>query len=73
MDFTPHPKLKNNIVPESSNGDAFVTEKNEWKDSHHPFSILLMPRSLLIFNDDAYSGKCLYIDVLVVSLVYNHN
>ncbi|KAH9733730.1 Fe2OG dioxygenase domain-containing protein [Citrus sinensis] len=57
MDFTPHPKLKNNIIPESSNGDAFVTEKNEWKDSHHPFSILLMPRSLLIFKDDAYSGK----------------
>ena len=55
MDFTPHSRLK-------SCADQ-LTEKVDDKDSNgtthhpHPFSILLMPRSLLIFKDEAYSGK----------------
>lgn len=55
MDFTPHSRLK-------SCADE-LTENIDDKDSNgtthqpHPFSILLMPRSLLIFKDEAYSGK----------------
>ncbi|KAA0025211.1 hypothetical protein IC582_018724 [Cucumis melo] len=54
MDFTPHSRLK-------SCADE-LTENIDDKDSNgtthqpHPFSILLMPRSLLIFKDEAYSG-----------------
>ncbi|KAK0602954.1 hypothetical protein LWI29_038478 [Acer saccharum] len=64
MDFTPHSRLrtstdtsKNNVDGTSSGGEAFVTETEEWIDNHHPFSVLLMPCSLLIFKDDAYAGK----------------
>ncbi|KAJ0043109.1 hypothetical protein Pint_18820 [Pistacia integerrima] len=62
MDFTPHSKfrlstsaLKNTVDDKNSNGEVFETD--QWKDNHHPFSVLLMPCSLLIFKDDAYSGK----------------
>ncbi|KAJ4721803.1 alpha-ketoglutarate-dependent dioxygenase alkB-like 6-like [Melia azedarach] len=55
MEFTPHSKLKKDVDEQTSNGEAFVTETNEWKENHHPFSILLMPCSLLIFKDNAYS------------------
>ncbi|KAJ0080353.1 hypothetical protein Patl1_24678 [Pistacia atlantica] len=61
MDFT-HSKfrlstsaLKNTVDDNNSNGEVLKTD--QWKDNHHPFSILLMPCSLLIFKDDAYSGK----------------
>ncbi|KAL5783780.1 hypothetical protein ACOSP7_008809 [Xanthoceras sorbifolium] len=64
MDFTPHSKLrtstdtsKNDVDCRSSGGQPFVPETDELIDNHRPFSILLMPRSLLIFKDDAYSGK----------------
>ncbi|XP_031260025.1 alpha-ketoglutarate-dependent dioxygenase alkB homolog 6-like [Pistacia vera] len=59
MDFT-HSKfrlstsaLKNTVDDKNSNGEVFETD--QWKDNHHPFSVLLMPCSLLIFKDDAYS------------------
>ncbi|KAL4297707.1 hypothetical protein GQ457_12G003720 [Hibiscus cannabinus] len=48
MDFTPHSRLdscKNTLTD------------NNGAEKHRPFSALLMPRSLLIFKDDAYSGK----------------
>ncbi|GMI95967.1 AlkB homolog 6 [Hibiscus trionum] len=48
MDFTPHSRLDS---CKNTSTDNNGTEK------HHPFSVLLMPRSLLIFKDDAYSGK----------------
>lgn len=65
MDFTPHSRLKSckstlseNVEDKSSNVEAVAIEENDGMDDHHlPFSILLMPRSLLIFKDDAYSGK----------------
>lgn len=62
MDFTPHSKfrldtseLKNTVDTNNSNEEVFDTD--QWKDNHHPFSVLLMPRSLLIFKDNAYLGK----------------
>lgn len=62
MDFTPHPSLNNSAETSGNNIDdktlkpAYMTmnsreELNEYK----PFSVLLMPRSLLIFKDKAYS------------------
>ncbi|XVE90734.1 hypothetical protein DITRI_Ditri20bG0101000 [Diplodiscus trichospermus] len=66
MDFTPHSRLKscestlkNNVGDETSDVGAVSIEANKGMDNHHPFSVLLMPRSLLIFKDDAYSGKLL--------------
>lgn len=62
MNFTPHPTLKvcsntfkDNIENQCSSGECFLNKAGEWKDNHHPFSVLLMPRSLVIFKDDAYS------------------
>ncbi|XP_059659503.1 alkylated DNA repair protein ALKBH6 homolog isoform X2 [Cornus florida] len=53
MDFTPHSslslctnQLRNSVEDKISDGAS---------DNHHPFSLLLMPRSLLIFKDEAYS------------------
>lgn len=61
MDFTPHSSLQlctntltNNVDDKLSDG-AFDGETEKWLDDHHPFSVLLMPRSLLIFKDKAYS------------------
>lgn len=36
-------------------------------DEHHPFSVILMPRSLLIFKDKAYSGLYLFVKVAAPS------
>ncbi|KAF5748857.1 alpha-ketoglutarate-dependent dioxygenase alkB 6 [Tripterygium wilfordii] len=62
MDFTPHSKLRfgsNTLKGDAENrrcdGRDFKIETHEWIDNHHPFSVLLMPRSLLIFKDNAYS------------------
>ncbi|KAF3445178.1 hypothetical protein FNV43_RR14872 [Rhamnella rubrinervis] len=62
MDFTPHSSLRflpstctNNDKEESCDKVAPAVERDEWLDNHHPFSVLLMPRSLLIFKDTAYS------------------
>ena len=62
MDFTPHTRLKSctlreNVGDKTSNVGAVDIEAINGMDNHHPFSVLLMPRSLLIFKDDAYSGK----------------
>ncbi|KAK7270769.1 hypothetical protein RJT34_26178 [Clitoria ternatea] len=58
MDFTPHARLKldsQDDTDKDSEGGSFEIAKDKWLDGHHPFSILLMPRSLLIFKDKAYS------------------
>ncbi|KAF5482300.1 hypothetical protein F2P56_002882 [Juglans regia] len=58
MDFTPHSRLSlctNDVKDDNSNGATSDIEKDECLDDHHPFSVLLMPRSLLIFKDEAYS------------------
>lgn len=75
MDFTPHPRLRlctgtfSNNIKDSSDDEAFEMERDvgdKWLDGHHPFSLLLMPCSLLIFKDEVYSGS-------VVSLVPQFN
>ncbi|OIV98956.1 hypothetical protein TanjilG_07391 [Lupinus angustifolius] len=58
MDFTPHPRLKldpQDVIDKDSDGGTFEVGKDKWLDDHYPFSVLLMPRSLLIFKDMAYS------------------
>ncbi|MBA0858436.1 hypothetical protein Goshw_026101 [Gossypium schwendimanii] len=64
MDFTPHSRLNSckstvmeSVVDKTSDVKAAEIEGNDGLDKHQPFSVLLMPRSLLIFKDDAYSGK----------------
>ena len=59
MDFTPHARFKldpQDVVGKDSDEGTPEIEKDKWLDDHHPFSVLLMPRSLLIFKDKAYSG-----------------
>ncbi|XP_058107699.1 uncharacterized protein LOC131251167 isoform X2 [Magnolia sinica] len=68
MNFTPHPRLRGRNgergVSEESNSDERAVEIgiNEQSkdmcspiDDHHRLSIMLMPHSLLIFKDAAYS------------------
>uniref|UniRef100_A0A7N0UFL3 Fe2OG dioxygenase domain-containing protein n=1 Tax=Kalanchoe fedtschenkoi TaxID=63787 RepID=A0A7N0UFL3_KALFE len=59
MDFTPHSKLKlsdkSNSQSQDTCAEASEMEAQEWVENHYPFSVLLMPRSLLIFKDEAYS------------------
>jgi len=56
MDFSPHLRLRSgdNYISKDQSPDAesCVPERDS-------FSVLMMPRSLLIFKDDAYSGKFL--------------
>lgn len=54
MDFTPHSRFMETSI-----------EEDKWLDNHRPFSVLLMPRSLLIFKDTAYTGNLLmFLDVI---------
>lgn len=69
IDFTPHPRLKEvtnkgRVTADglNSNGASEVSENgmsdesvHSQDDSHQPSSVLLMPCSLLIFKDQAYS------------------
>lgn len=64
MAFTPHSRLNSckstvmeSVGDKTSDVKAAEIEGNDGLDKHQPFSVLLMPRSLLIFKDDAYSGK----------------
>nr|GEY63102.1 alpha-ketoglutarate-dependent dioxygenase AlkB homolog 6 [Tanacetum cinerariifolium] len=54
MDFTPHAKLVGTASNIEDTGSIEGTNDEKLPD-HHPFSIALMPRSLLIFKDLAYS------------------
>uniref|UniRef100_A0A1J3JH41 Alpha-ketoglutarate-dependent dioxygenase alkB-like protein 6 n=1 Tax=Noccaea caerulescens TaxID=107243 RepID=A0A1J3JH41_NOCCA len=56
MDFSPHLRLRSSDDcvsrdPNPSAAESCVRER----DNQHSFSVLLMPRSLLIFKDEAYS------------------
>ncbi|KAG8633614.1 hypothetical protein MANES_18G121700v8 [Manihot esculenta] len=63
MDFIPHSRLRtctdtwdnNDVKSEGSGEEPSEIETDKRMDNHHPFSVLLMPRSLLIFKDNAYS------------------
>lgn len=74
MDFTPHSRLSlctNNVKEDNSNGATSDIEKDECLDNHHPFSVLLMPRSLLIFKDEAYSGQYFWLPFACVYLGFS--
>ncbi|MED6203758.1 hypothetical protein PIB30_002527 [Stylosanthes scabra] len=53
MDFTPHARFK--LDPQDINGKDSDGGEAKRLDDYLPFSVLLMPRSLLIFKDKAYS------------------
>ncbi|KAF3966149.1 hypothetical protein CMV_009731 [Castanea mollissima] len=58
MDFTPHSRLRsctNNVEDTNSDGRTSDIGKDKLLGDDHSFSIVLMPRSLLIFKDEAYS------------------
>ncbi|WCJ27905.1 hypothetical protein M5689_009624 [Euphorbia peplus] len=62
MDFIPHSRLRmstdesrNSVESEGYSNAELDIETAEWMDNHRPFSVLLNPRSLLIFKDNAYS------------------
>ncbi|PON37205.1 Alpha-ketoglutarate-dependent dioxygenase [Parasponia andersonii] len=52
MDFIPHTRFTEKSFEEEG---AFETGKDKCLSDHCPFCVLLMPRSLLIFKDAAYS------------------
>ncbi|CAA3014855.1 Hypothetical predicted protein [Olea europaea subsp. europaea] len=62
MDFTPHSSLNNstdtsgnNINDKTSKPAHMAMNSREELNEYGPFSVVLMPRSLLIFKDKAYS------------------
>lgn len=62
MDFTPHSRLrrcedtqKNDAEGKDTDEEALESGIHKWIVNHHSFSVILMPRSLLIFKDSAYS------------------
>ncbi|KAJ9558851.1 hypothetical protein OSB04_013465 [Centaurea solstitialis] len=55
MDFTPHSSLIDNKSDIDDRGLAEGSD-HEHLHNHSPFSVALMPGSLLIFKDTAYSG-----------------
>ncbi|XP_050215622.1 uncharacterized protein LOC126666793 isoform X2 [Mercurialis annua] len=62
MDFIPHARLRESVDALTSNlankgpsEKALATETDKFMDNHHAFSVVLMPRSLLIFKVNAYS------------------
>ncbi|XP_010529330.1 PREDICTED: alpha-ketoglutarate-dependent dioxygenase alkB homolog 6 isoform X2 [Tarenaya hassleriana] len=59
MDFSPHPRFRlchGDSVDQSPDAEACGHGIDEWDRDYHPFSVLMMPRSLLIFKDEAYSN-----------------
>lgn len=64
IDFTPHPNLSSGVDAHGNSAEAKISDQEAavmsscgQLDNFHPFSIILMPRSLLIFKDMVYSGK----------------
>lgn len=57
MDFTPHSTLRSSTTNVEEDTDHVNFNDTEKNDHHRPFSVALMPHSLLIFKDAAYSGK----------------
>ncbi|KAH6766544.1 oxidoreductase [Perilla frutescens var. hirtella] len=63
MDFVPHTNLKSTVEASGDNSKDIISGPSHMEMSsgenfskdHLPFSVVLMPRSLLIFKDIAYS------------------
>lgn len=66
MNFTPHSSFKNGRGTTGSSNDTISEpaplhmNSGESLSKHSSFSVALMPRSLLIFKDAAYSGWYLF-------------
>lgn len=60
MDFVPHPSVEKATGPSENNNNEDIILKPGHMEVNYgeylPFSVVLMPRSLLIFKDMAYSG-----------------
>lgn len=54
IDFTPHQRLRDPNLDEVITKESEANEKN---DGQKDCSLLLMPCSMVIFKDQAYSGK----------------
>ncbi|KAI4340602.1 hypothetical protein MLD38_025421 [Melastoma candidum] len=54
MEFAPHSSLQADMSTDDLSGDSSA-EADMWAGYHRSFSIILMPRSLLIFKDDVYT------------------
>ncbi|KAJ7975543.1 alpha-ketoglutarate-dependent dioxygenase alkB-like 6 [Quillaja saponaria] len=59
MEFTPHPRLRLCIDNAKSNNSVGEIETEKCLEDHNQISVLLMPCSLLIFKDKAYTD-CLH-------------
>ncbi|CAL8159613.1 unnamed protein product [Prunus armeniaca] len=75
MDFTPHSRLTlcrstctNDVEDTNSDRGVIKIDTDKSMDVHHPFPVILMPRSLMIFKDKAYSGLYLFVKVTARSL-----
>lgn len=75
MDFTPHSRLTlcrstctNDVEDTNSDRGVIKIDTDKSMDEHHPFPVILMPRSLMIFKDKAYSGLYLFVKVTARSL-----
>lgn len=62
MDFVPHPSFEStrqvseHIIEDLPKLAHMEMTHGKKSSEHLPFSVVLMPRSLLIFKDKAYSG-----------------
>ncbi|KAK4762377.1 hypothetical protein SAY86_008145 [Trapa natans] len=54
MDFSPHSSLRPGTIEPAPKCESASKYTNECLDDHHSFSVAMMPRSLLIFKDEAY-------------------
>ncbi|XP_020421959.1 alpha-ketoglutarate-dependent dioxygenase alkB homolog 6 isoform X3 [Prunus persica] len=62
MDFTPHSRMTlckstctNDVEDTNSDRGVIKIDTDKSMDEHHPFPVILMPCSLMIFKDTAYS------------------
>ncbi|CAH8345847.1 unnamed protein product [Eruca vesicaria subsp. sativa] len=55
MDFSPHLRLRSSADDDDISSDQSGKSGLSERDNQNSFSVLMMPRSLLIFKDDTYS------------------
>lgn len=68
MDFVPHPNLESTAkTSELMDSDMSLCNKSS---KYLPFSVVLMPRSLLIFKDMAYAGCYLFVFCLLLCMFH---
>lgn len=75
MDFTPHSSLGQSIETVENNENWNMPPEGpvqmkfaQLSDDYRAFSVLMMPRGLLIFKDSAYSGMLLLHFIVYTSI-----